>query len=140
MADGHMSRAERETFLEELHVGVLAVERQDRGPLALPIWYLVDSGDVVLHAGKDSLKVHLLEAAARATLVVQTETPPYRYASVEGPVTFGPVLVDPFVLASRYLGEELGRWYADEQVDVEHSVEIRLRPEHWNTYDFGKVL
>lgn len=135
-----MTTAEREIFLEELHVGVLAVARPDRGPLTLPIWYLVDGGDVVMHANQGSLKVQLLEAASRATLVVQTETPPYRYASVEGPVRFGPVTVDPFVLAARYLGEELGRWYADERVDVERTVEVRLRPEHWNTYDFGKVL
>ena len=37
MAQGSMSVAEREAFLADVHVGILAIERPGRGPLALPI-------------------------------------------------------------------------------------------------------
>jgi len=139
MADGAMTKAEREAFLADVHVGVLAVDEPGRGPLSLPIWYLVDVGDIVLSLAAGSLKARLLEAAGRATLTIQTEDPPYKYASIEGPVTLGPATHDPLALASRYLGPELGQWYV-ENTATEGTINARLRPEHWRTHDFGKSL
>ena len=125
--------------MADVHVGVLAVDEPGRGPLSLPIWYLVDGEEIVISMAPGSLKARLLEAAGRATMTIQTEEPPYKYASIEGPVTIVPAVHDPLVLASRYLGPELGRWYVDNQADVD-AVNVRLRPEHWRTYDFAKVL
>ena len=34
-----MSRDEREAFLADLHVGVLAINDSGQGPLTIPIWY-----------------------------------------------------------------------------------------------------
>ncbi|HAS08990.1 MAG TPA: pyridoxamine 5'-phosphate oxidase, partial [Acidimicrobiaceae bacterium] len=34
-----MTVEEREQFLADVHVGVLAVERPDGPPLAVPVWY-----------------------------------------------------------------------------------------------------
>lgn len=140
MATGAMTKAEREAFLADVHVGVLAIDEPERGPLALPIWYLVDDGDVVLSMDSSSLKARLLEAAGRATLTVQSEVPPYQYVSVEGPVALGPATHDSLELASRYLGPELGQWYVDQNPGTDASVTVRLIPEHWRTYDFAKVL
>ena len=55
-------------------------------PLALPIWYIYEDGDVIIGMGGNSLKAKLLRAAGRATMTVQTETPPYKYLMIEGPV------------------------------------------------------
>ena len=140
MAEGSMTKAEREAFLAEVHVGVLAVEQPGQGPLALPIWYLVDDGDVIVGMGGDSRKAQLLRAAGRATLTVQTEDPPYKYVSVEGPVVIEDHQRDDFEMASRYLGPELGRWYADNNASTEESVVVRLTPQHWLTKDFAKTM
>jgi PPOX class probable F420-dependent enzyme len=134
-----MTQAEREAFLAEVHVGVLAVDEPGRGPLNVPIWYLVDGEEIVIAISPGSVKERLLAAAGRATMTIQTETPPYKYASIEGPVTIGPATHDPLVLATRYLGTELGQWYAESRADPD-SINVRLRPEHWRTYDFAKVL
>jgi hypothetical protein len=134
-----MTKAEREAFLADVHVGVLAVDEPGRGPLSLPIWYLVDDGEILMSLAAGSLKARLLEAAGRATLTIQTEEPPYKYASIEGPVTLGPATHDPLALATRYLGPELGQWYV-ENTASEGSINARLRPEHWRTHDFGKAL
>lgn len=139
-ADGSMTKAEREAFLAEVHVGVLAVDEPGRGPLALPIWYLVDGPDVVMSMTGDSRKARLLRAAGRATMTIQTEEPPYKYASVEGPVSIGPVDHDSLALASRYLGPELGQWYVEQNPEAGSTVTVRLRPEHWRTHDFSKSL
>ena len=60
---GSMTKAEREEFLADLHVGVLAVDEPGRGPCSLPIWYLMDGDDVVMRISEGSVKDRLLQAA-----------------------------------------------------------------------------
>ena len=35
----NMTRDERETFLADVHVGVLALDEPSHGPLTVPVWY-----------------------------------------------------------------------------------------------------
>ncbi len=135
-----MTPAERDAFLTDVHVGILAIDEPGRGPLAMPIWYLYENGDVLIGMDGGSLKAQLLRAAGRATLTVQTETAPYKYVSVEGPVVVESTQRDDFEMASRYLGPELGRWYADNNPSTSQSVLARLTPEHWRTMDFAKAM
>jgi Pyridoxamine 5'-phosphate oxidase len=140
MALGNMNSAEREAFLAGVHVGVLAVDEPGRGPHALPIWYDFVNGEVLARIDGGSRKAQLLRAARRATLTVQTETAPYQYVSVEGPVTVEPRPFDDLAVAIRYLGSELGPWYAENNAPDESSTVVTLRPEHWRTFDFGKLF
>lgn len=140
MATGSMTREERDAFLAGVHVGVLAIDEPGRGPLALPVWYEVDDGRVVISMDGSSLKARLLRAAGRATLTVQDEAPPYKYVSVEGTVTIEPSQRDAAPLASRYLGPELGAWYAEHNPPTDDSVLAVLTPEHWRTMDFAKTM
>jgi PPOX class probable F420-dependent enzyme len=137
-----MTRAERERFLAALHVGVLAVAEEGRGPLLAPIWYGYEpGGEVRIVTGRDSRKGRLLARANRFSLCVQTEEPPYRYVSVEGPI----VAIEPSdrerdarPLARRYLGPELGDRYMEATDGEEASVLVRMRPERWLTVDYRK--
>lgn len=135
-----MTTAEREAFLTDVHVGILAIARNDKGPLALPIWYQYEDGDVIIGMGGNTLKAKLLRAAGRATMTVQTEAAPYKYVSVEGPVVVKAERRDDFAMASRYLGPDFGRWYADNNPSTEESVVVRLTPERWITCDFAKGM
>lgn len=139
MSAGAMTPTEREAFLADVHVGILAVDEPGRGPLALPVWYQYADGVVEIGMDGTSLKAKLLRAAGRATLTVQTETAPYQYVSVQGPVDVAATQRDDFEMASRYLGAELGRWYADNNPSTEDSVLVRLTPETWRTFDFSKL-
>ena len=107
-----MSIAEREEFLAGLHVGVLSVDDPGSGPLAIPVWYsYVPGGTVNVITGGQSVKAGLLRAAGRFSLCVQNESMPYRYVSVEGPITaFDKTVSDEErrALAQRYLGAEGG--------------------------------
>ena len=140
MTRGTMTRSEREEFLAGVHVGVLAIDEPGRAPLAVPIWYRYEGGEVFAHVQDGSVKAVLLRAAGRATLVVQTETPPYKYVSVEGPVRLDAGPHDEVAMATRYLGPELGKWYAESTAGVEGVMVLRLVPEHWRTYDFAKLF
>jgi len=137
-----MSRKEREGFLAALHVGVLSLAEPGRGPLTAPIWYLYEpGGEVVIVTGRDSRKGRLLAAKPRASLCVQSEAPPYKYVSVEGPVrSVGPADRERDVrpLAHRYLGSELGDRYVEATAGGEESVVVRIRPERWLTVDYAK--
>ncbi len=140
MATGSMTREEREAFLADVHVGILAIDEPDRGPLAMPVWYLYEGGDVVVGMDGESLKARLLRAAGRATLTVQTEVAPYQYVSIEGRAVVEATPRDTVEMASRYLGAELGRWYADNNPNTAQSVLVRITPEHWRTMDFAKAM
>jgi hypothetical protein len=140
MASGVMTPEEREQFLADVRVGVLAVDEPGRGPLALPIWYLCTGGVIEMGMDGQSQKATLLRAAGRATLTVQTETAPYKYVSVEGPVEVLAEPRDDLVMATRYLGPELGKWYAETNPSTAQSVVARLTPERWRTFDFAKVM
>lgn len=138
-----MTMTERETFLADVHVGILSVDDPGRAPLAVPVWYAYAPGGTVdVVTGGHSVKARLLRAARRFSLCAQTETPPYRYVSVEGPITAMADTVNPEerrALAHRYLGAELGELYlAATEADAADSVAFRMAPERWRTTDYGK--
>jgi PPOX class probable F420-dependent enzyme len=135
-----MTETARQEFLAGLHVGVLAVERSDGPPLNVPVWYGYEpGGDVEVITSGSSVKARLLERAGRAALCAQQEELPYKYVSVEGPVTVEPLddaasAIEP--IAIRYLGEQLGRDYAANSIG-DDQVLVRLRIERWLTVDYG---
>ena len=136
-----MTKAEREAFLADVHVGVLSVNEPDRGPLTVPIWYSYEpGGELTVLTGPDSRKGRLLSVGTRVSLCAQTEAPPYAYVTVEGPV----VAIDPSdddseirPMAVRYLGPELGAQYAESAAEGA-GVVVRIQPEHWLTVDYAK--
>jgi hypothetical protein len=141
-----MTKAEREAFLADVHVGIISISEEGRGPLTVPIWYSYEpGGEVRILTERKSRKGQLLERARRFSLCVQTESPPYKYVSVEGPITaFDTVDVerDSRPMARRYLGTEIGDQYieATRSEREGQSVLIRMKPEHWLTVDYAKEL
>ena len=139
-----MSQQEREAFLAEVRVGILSLPDPGRGPLSVPIWYGYEpGGDVLIMTGRRSRKGRLLEIGARVSVCVQTESRPYKYVTVEGPVTAidsADAERDLRPLAVRYLGPEMGDQYvATAKSETRDSVLLRIRPEHWLTVDYGKA-
>jgi nitroimidazol reductase NimA-like FMN-containing flavoprotein (pyridoxamine 5'-phosphate oxidase superfamily) len=138
-----MTTAEREAFLAGVHVGILAVGDAGRAPLTVPVWYSYEPGGLVtIITGQASRKAARVDAEQRLSLCAQTETAPYQYVSVEGPV----VRVDPTVepderraMAYRYLGPEFGDLYlAATEADAAENVAVRMHPERWLTVDYSK--
>lgn len=145
MAPFTMSKEEREAFLAGVHVGVLSIAGGDgRAPVQAPVWYAYEpGGDVSFTTGANSEKARLLRAAGRASLCAQTETAPYKYVVVEGPVRIEePDLErDAIAIAQRYLGERGGKVYVGSRTQDEmrrDSILVRITPEKWRTTDYGK--
>ena len=142
MGDLSMTRAERETFLADLHVGVISVDEPGRAPLTVPIWYDYDPAiGVWVITGEDSRKGKLLAQAMRYSLCAQVETGLYKYVSVEGPVVeIRPALVeeDSRPMAHRYFGPEFGDQYVASSEQSGNQVYV-MRPERWLTVDYAKT-
>jgi len=123
-----MSEAEREEFLKQANVAILATV----GPVgahAVPIWYLYEDGVFLMSTGRGSQKHRDLERNPNVTLVVDRRTLPYYAVMVRGRAEIGPALdvATRRRIAGRYLGEDLGRAYVTRVSDQE-SVSMRLRP------------
>ena len=139
-----LSQQEKETFLSELHVGVLAIAREGRGPLTAPIWYCYAPGESLwIMIGRDSRKAKLLRVGTRVSLCAQQETSPYAYVTVEGPVerVEEGTLEDLQELATRYLGEEGGKAYAEQMTDqtpAGSGLTVTIRPATWLAVDYSR--
>ena len=137
-----MTKEEREAFLADLHVGVISIAEEGRGPLTVPIWYSYEpGGEIRIITARSSRKGKLLEQAGRFSLCAQAETPPYKYVSVEGPIVAiegADLERDRRALAHRYFGAQLGDSYIENTRDLVGNVLIRMRPERWLTVDYAK--
>lgn len=140
-----MTKDEREAFLAETRVAIVGIAEEGRGPLTVPVWFSYAPGEVVRFVtGGTSRKARLLRAVGRVSLCVQTETPPYKYASVEGParIVGAPDWErDVRGIAIRYLGPEMGEMYLTMTAE-QHAgaVLVEMTPERWLTVDYAKAF
>jgi len=135
-----MSRAEREKFLAGVHVGVLSVASGDgSGPLSIPVWYSYQPGGTLnVSTGRATRKAQAVIAAGRFSLCTQDEQPPYKYVTVEGPVTVEDATdAERRELARRYLGTEGGDAFM-ASVPSEGQVMLRMTPERWSSVDYSE--
>lgn len=139
-----MTKSEREAFLAGVHVAVISVAEDGRGPLTMPVWYAYEPGGTVrFTTGRESRKASLLRSAGRIGFCIQTEDPPYRYVSIEGPIDCRDVdyRADVQAIAERYLGEAGARRYlANSGPDRQSAnMTVVLTPDRWLTVDYGKA-
>ena len=137
-----MTRPEREAFLAETHVAVVSIANGEQGPLSVPIWYAYAPGGTVRFVtGGESRKANLIRATGRLSLCVQSETPPYRYVSIEGPAALSAPDYERDVrsTALRYLGAQMGEMYLKATLaDHAGSVLVTVKPSRWISLDYGK--
>jgi hypothetical protein len=137
-----MTEQERQEFLAGVHIGVVAVNREGRAPLAVPIWYdYAPGGEVLIWIDRGSVKERLFREAGRFSICAQVETAPYKYATAEGPVIAmdqAPTKEQALRIAGRYLpAEDAAHWVTDNL--GESSLLVRMRPEKWLSTDYSKA-
>ena len=138
-----MTQTEKESYLSELHVGVLAINDPGAGPLTVPIWYDYNpGGELWLITGTNSRKGKLMSSGDRVSLAVQSEAVPYKYVSVEGPIMeiANSSQEELLSMATRYLGKTQGAAYAQANSGSAdgQSVLIKIKPERWLAVDYSK--
>ena len=91
-------------------------------------------------------KAALLTRVKRLSFCVQSEAPPYKYVSVEGPIlSIEPADLEKDIrpMAHRYLGKGIGNYYVDNT--RRHYIHgdalvVRMQPERWLTLDYNKLF
>ena len=111
--------------------GKLAYAGQDGRPLVVPIWFIVEDGDLVFNTGKDSAKGRALARDPRATLCVDLEEPPYGFVQVQGDAELsedpGELVRTATAIAARYVGRDRAEEFGQRN-GVPGELVIRLRP------------
>ncbi len=106
-----MTRSEREVFLAQVHVGVLSVQQDGRGPLTVPVWYSYEPGGTInVITGEESMKGVLIAASGRFSLCAQDQASSVQVRERGRRRNRTRKPVDPAerrAMAHRYLGEEL---------------------------------
>jgi hypothetical protein len=133
-----MGVAQREEFLAAVHVGALSVARSDGPPLTVPVWYQYEpGGEVRVQTGPESLKFRLLDSAREFSLLVQEETPPYKYVSVSGPVVSiesDTTQPDREAMARRYFDGDALDGYL-KAIEGSQIVTLHMRSRRWYSTD-----
>lgn len=135
-----MTISQRQAFLSDLHVGVVSISRKHKGPLTVPIWYDYEAGgNAWMITSDSSIKGRLLKNTSRISLCAQSEQPPYQYVTVEGPFSTQQLQSGQLLhMATRYLGPERGKAYAEASTASANSIVISISPETWYTVDYSR--
>jgi hypothetical protein len=137
-----LSREDRDAFRAEPPIGALwLVERPERAPLTVPIWYQYEpGGDLWIATGPGARKTRAIRTAGRFGIMVERNVPTARYVSVQGPV----VRIEPGSsersreLARRYIPAARVEEYLEfERTQIGAQVIVHMRPERWLSSDLG---
>jgi hypothetical protein len=137
-----LSVEERERFLAQPHIGALSVvERPDRAPLIVPIWYQYrPGGELWVLTEPGARKTRAINTAGRFSLLVQRTEPTIRYVSVEGPVirTDAGTVERSREMATRYVSPDRVDDYLEfERTQIGELIAVYIRPERWLSADLG---
>lgn len=121
----------RAFLLAGTRTGMLSYCAADGRPLAAPIWFVIDEGQLVFNTGKDTAKGRALARDPRATVCVDDPRPPYAFVQVQGvaEVSEDPaeLVATATAIGARYMGAERAQEFGRRN-GVPGELVVRLRP------------
>lgn len=125
-------------LLELPLLAVLATYRRDGGVLLSPVWHEWRDGGFNVQVFPGDVKALHLRRDPRASIVVCDDAPPYRGLELRTEARLGGEDAEAMQLriATRYLGPEAGRRYA-EIADGADILVVRLEPGDLRGWDFA---
>jgi PPOX class probable F420-dependent enzyme len=132
----HLTPEDLGDLLARPLVAVLATYRRDGSVLLSPVWHEWRDGGFTVASQSGDIKVKHLRRDPRANIVVYEHEPPYSGAELRCTVRLLSDGVHETLvrIATRYLGEEGARAYAEQGAD---DLLIRLEPGTFRGWDFG---
>jgi PPOX class probable F420-dependent enzyme len=86
----------------------------DGRPLVVPVWFVVDDGQLVFNTGRDTSKGRALARDSRVVICVDDPHPPYSFVQVQGVATVTEDPQDVLNIATRTGARYMGADRADE--------------------------
>jgi PPOX class probable F420-dependent enzyme len=137
MADQMSEDVWRAFISEGTRTGKLSTVRADGSPHVVPMWFLLDGGELVFTTEKETVKGRNLLRDARAALCVDDERPLYSFVVLRGRVETsedpGMLLVWATSIAARYMGEGRAREFGKRN-SVPGMLLVRMGIEHVTAY------
>lgn len=126
-----MTESEWRSFLSSgTRTAKLATCRPDGRPHVAPVWFVLDSSDLLFTTHRDTVKARNLRCDPRVMLSVDDEQPPFAFVLAEGSAIMcevSPAELLPWTtrIAQRYMGTEQADAYGSRNA-VEGELLIRL--------------
>ena len=99
--------------------------------LVIPIWYIVEDGDLIFNTGADTAKGRFLARDRRVTICVDLEEPPYAFVQVQGHAELSndpsELLRTATAIAARYMGPDRADEFGQRN-GVPGELVVRVRP------------
>lgn len=128
-----MSEREWRAFaMEGSRTGKLATVGDDTQPHVVPIWFVLNEGDLVFTTGADTVKVRNMRRNPRVAIAVDDETFPFAFVMIRGEATLetpDAAALLPYTtrLAWRYVGAERAAPFGRRNaVDGELLVRVKI--------------
>jgi PPOX class probable F420-dependent enzyme len=119
-------------FLSEgTRTGVVGFLASDGRPLAAPVWFIVDNGELVFNTERASAKGRALARDSRVVICVDDPHPPYSFVQVQGIATTHDGAEDLLEVATRIGGRYMGADRAAEfgqRNGVPGELVVRVQP------------
>lgn len=123
-------------FLSEgTRTGMLGFLASDGRPLVAPVWFIVDSGQLVFNTGATSAKGRALSRDPRVVICVDDPHPPFSFVQVQGIATTYDGAGDLLDIATRIGGRYMGADRAAEfgrRNAVPGELVVRVQPTKVN--------
>jgi PPOX class probable F420-dependent enzyme len=128
-----MTDEEARAFLAHgARVAKVATTMADGGPHVVPVWFVLDGGQVVFSCARDSVKGRNLTRDPRAAVCVDDEAFPYSFVVVRGGAEIVPRPADFLAwttrIAERYVGPARAEEYGRRNEVFDDSL-VRLTPQ-----------
>lgn len=119
-------------FLSEgTRTAVVSWASPDGRPLATPVWFVVERGDLIFNTGKDTSKGRALARDPRVTLCIHDDTPPFSFVQVQGAASLSEDPDELLSTATRIGGRYMGADRAEEfgrRNGVPGELVVRVKP------------
>lgn len=120
---------EQRKFAAEANVAIFSSVDGKGRPHATPVWYLFAGDEFLISVGRGSQKHRNVERNPNVSVVIDSREVPYYALMVSGEAEIGPPFSEEqrLELASRYLGDALGKRYV-EATKGNDSVTLCIKP------------
>lgn len=120
------------SFLSEgTRTAILGWVANDGRPLAAPVWFVVDNGELAFNTGKNTAKGRALARDSRVVMCIHDDNPPFSFVQVQGVATISEDPDDVLDIATRTGGRYMGAERAEEfgrRNGVPGELVVRVKP------------
>jgi len=127
----HITPEVREFLMTGTRTAKIATVRADGRPHMVPVWFLLDGGDIVFTTWHTTTKARNIRRYNRVCMSVDEERPLYSFVQIEGIATMDgdpdTLLLWATRIGGRYMGEDEAEFY-EKRNSVPGELLVRVKP------------